>query len=302
LNRQVQRRAVLIVLIGRSLLAGLVRPVPVVMAGVLAEYGPKVGFLVDQHPVGALGPCGAYPSLGMAVRPWCPRRGLDYPHALAGEDLVEGAGESGVAVPDEEAERAGPVAEVHEEVAGLLRGPGAVRVGGHSEDVHVPGAHLHHEQHVQAPEEDRVDMEEVAGQQPVCLCAQERPPGGVQTAGCRPVAPGAQDPPHGRLADLVPEPGQLAVHPAVPPGPGSPAPAAAPGRGSAGWSPAGPAGCGHVPSRLTGRGCRASTAPGVTSRWQRSTAGSSRASAARTARSAQAGFGRATWRRSTVTS
>jgi hypothetical protein len=41
---------------------------------------------------------------------------------------------------------------------------------------------------------------------------------------------------------------------------------------------------------------------GVTSRWARSTAGSNRASAARTARSAQSGFGRATWRRSTVTS
>ena len=34
----------------------------------------------------------------------------------------------------------------------------------------------------------------------------------------RPAAPGAQDPPHGRLADVVAEPGQLAVHPAVSPG------------------------------------------------------------------------------------
>jgi hypothetical protein len=40
----------------------------------------------------------------------------------------------------------------------------------------------------------------------------------------------------------------------------------------------------------------------VTSRWARSPAGSSRASAARTARSAQSGFGLATCRRSTVTS
>ena len=37
-------------------------------------------------------------------------------------------------------------------------------------------------------------------------------------------------------------------------------------------------------------------------RWARGTAGSNRASAARTARSAQSGLGRATWRRSTVTS
>src|SRR5215472_10944746 len=34
----------------------------------------------------------------------------------------------------------------------------------------------------------------------------------------RSAPPGAQDPPHGRFADLVTEPGQLAVHPAVSPG------------------------------------------------------------------------------------
>jgi hypothetical protein len=42
------------------------------------------------------------------------------------------------------------------------------------------------------------------------------------------------------------------------------------------------------------RRCQASSVPGVTSRWARSTAGSGRASVARTARSAQSGSGRAT--------
>ena len=56
-------------------------------------------------------------------------------------------------------------------------------MGGHAEDVHVPGGHLHDEQHVQAAEEDRVDVEEVAGQQPLRLSAQERPPGGVRPSG-----------------------------------------------------------------------------------------------------------------------
>ena len=37
-------------------------------------------------------------------------------------------------------------------------------------------------------------------------------------AGCRPVTPGPQDPPHGRLADQVTESAQLAMHPAVSPG------------------------------------------------------------------------------------
>src|SRR5208282_3605084 len=93
LNRQVQRRAGLAVLVGRPLLAGLVRAVPVVVAGVLAEDWPQVPFAVDDRPVGALGSCAAYPSLGITVRTRRPRRGLDCLHALAGEDRVEGAGE-----------------------------------------------------------------------------------------------------------------------------------------------------------------------------------------------------------------
>jgi hypothetical protein len=79
---------------------------------------------------------------------------------------VEGGGELRVAVPAQEAGGAVPVSGIHDQVAGLLSGPGAFGVGGHAEDVHVPGGYLYDEQHVQAAEEDCVDME-VAGQQPV---------------------------------------------------------------------------------------------------------------------------------------
>jgi hypothetical protein len=58
----------------------------------------------------------------VTIGPWRPRWGLDHLHALAGEDLIEGAGELGVAVPDEEADGAGSVCEVDEQVAGVLRG------------------------------------------------------------------------------------------------------------------------------------------------------------------------------------
>jgi hypothetical protein len=53
----------------RSLLAGLVRAVAVVTSGVLAEDGPQVPFTVDEHPVGALSSCAAYPPLGYRVAP-----------------------------------------------------------------------------------------------------------------------------------------------------------------------------------------------------------------------------------------
>jgi hypothetical protein len=75
-------------------------------------------------------------------------------------------------------------------------------VSGHAEDVHVLGCYFHDEQHVQPPEEDGVDMEEVTGQQTVRLGLQECPPGGVLTAGSRRVA-GSQDAPDGRCADGI---------------------------------------------------------------------------------------------------
>ena len=150
------------------------------MSGVLAEDGPQVPFTVDEHPAGALGSCAAYPPLGIAIRARRPRRGLDHPYALTGENPAEDTGELGVAVPDQEAEGADPAAEIHEQVTGLLSGPGAVRVASHAQDVHPPGPRLHDEQHVQTPEEDRVHMEEITGQQTVRLRAQERPPGGVR--------------------------------------------------------------------------------------------------------------------------
>jgi hypothetical protein len=75
-------------------------------------------------------------------------------------------------------------------------------MGGHAADMHVPGRYFHYEQHVQASEEDRVGMEEIAGQQSVRLNAEERPPGAVVAAGRWPVC-GAKDPPDGRRAELV---------------------------------------------------------------------------------------------------
>jgi len=101
---EVQRSGGLGFLVGRALLAGLVGPVPVVMAGVLAEDRSQVPLVVDEHPVGALGSCCAYPLPGVTVRPRRLRRGLYYFQALACGDLVEDGRGLGVPVPDKEVE------------------------------------------------------------------------------------------------------------------------------------------------------------------------------------------------------
>ena len=47
---------------------------------------------------------------------------------------------------------AGALADVRQEVAGLLGSPGSGRMGGDAQDVHGAGLDLHHEQDIQALE------------------------------------------------------------------------------------------------------------------------------------------------------
>jgi hypothetical protein len=97
------------------------------MAGVDAEHVLEVAAVDDQDPVEALAAEGADPTLGVRIR----IRGSDgrpgNPHALAAEDLVEGAAELTVAIVKEKAEGLFPVGQVHQQVARLLCDPAPPR-------------------------------------------------------------------------------------------------------------------------------------------------------------------------------
>jgi hypothetical protein len=54
---------------------------------------------------------------------------------------------------------------------------------GDTGQVHSSACELDKEQHIYSPEEDRVDAEEVAGQDAAGLLAQERPPAGCGASG-----------------------------------------------------------------------------------------------------------------------
>src|SRR5665811_243181 len=56
----------------------------------------------DQRPVQTVGANGLHPTFGEGVRVRGPDRCADHPHAFACENIIEGAGELGVAVADEE--------------------------------------------------------------------------------------------------------------------------------------------------------------------------------------------------------
>ena len=156
----------------RMELAAAVGAAAVVVGFVLGEDRPQVAFAEDEHPVGELGPGGEHEPFRVGVRARVAGRDLHGPDPGVGQDGVERVGELPGPVTDQVAEVRGAVTEVHQEVAGLLRGPGPVRVGGDAKDVHGPGADLDDEQAVQALQGNgAVDVEEVGREYRGCLGA-----------------------------------------------------------------------------------------------------------------------------------
>jgi hypothetical protein len=78
------------------------------------------------------------------------------------KDRVERGRELPGPIADEEPESGGVVAEVYDEVAGLLGGPRSVGMSGHAQIVEVAVADFECEQYVDASQGQRaVDVEEV---------------------------------------------------------------------------------------------------------------------------------------------
>ncbi|HEX5299373.1 MAG TPA: hypothetical protein VFW50_20500 [Streptosporangiaceae bacterium] len=106
------------------LLQPLMRAVLVIVPRVLGQYLPQVLFAGDQQVVQALAAKCSHEPFCERVRPRRPGRRLDHPRAVPGEDVVNCRGELAVPVADQELEPAGALAEVRQEVAGLLGSPG----------------------------------------------------------------------------------------------------------------------------------------------------------------------------------
>jgi hypothetical protein len=184
---------------------------------VLAEHGSGMPLVDDQDAVEEFAANAADEAFGDRVGPRCPDRCLDDGDAGGGEDGVEGGGEFGVAVPEEEPEATAGVVKVHPQVAGLLGQPGAGGMGGDPEDVHPAGGVLDDEERVEPVQRDGVQVEQVAGEDRLWLCAEELRP----ARSCPPRrgvdAGPVQDGPDGGGADPVAEAGELAVDAAVAP-------------------------------------------------------------------------------------
>jgi hypothetical protein len=155
------------------------------MLRILAQYDLEMAWSCDQEVIEAFPSQGADEAFRDRVCPGCPDRRTDDPHVSAGEDCVEGRAELCVPVTDQEPELAGTVAEVHQQVAGLLSDPGPGRVGGGPGDVHVAAAVLDHHKNIEAAQEDGIDVGEVDRKDRVGLHGQELSPGWPGAAGSR---------------------------------------------------------------------------------------------------------------------
>jgi hypothetical protein len=117
-------------------------------------------------------------------------------NAGCAEHRVEGRAELGVAIPDQKPEPGRSVTKLHQQVAGGLHDPVSGRVGGDPGQVHPAMLVLDDEQRIQLAQPLGVHGEEVHGQRPRRLRAQELHP--ARTAAPRGPAQSvsAQDPAH----------------------------------------------------------------------------------------------------------
>jgi hypothetical protein len=172
----------------------------------------------DQQVVEAFAAQGADEAFGDRVRPRCPHWCAEDGDVGAGEDRVEGGGELAVPIADQVPELLGVVAEVHEQVAGLLGHPGAGGMSGDPGEMHAAAAVLDHDQDVEAAQEDGVDVGEVDREDRVGLRAQELAPGrsGPLRSGID--ASGLQELPDRGRSDRVAESDKLPLDTSVAPG------------------------------------------------------------------------------------
>ena len=92
------------------------------------------------------------------------------------QDRVERRRELPGAIAHEEPEPGGVLAEVHQQIAGLLGGPGPVGMRGHAQDVQGAVADFECEQDVEPPQcHCAIDVEEVHRERAAGLGAQEPP-------------------------------------------------------------------------------------------------------------------------------
>ena len=128
----------------RCLVQSAVRPVGVVLVLVLPQHHHQVAQVPHQDPVQQLTPAAANPPLHDRIHSRSLNGGADDPHPGRLEHGIERLREAGVPVIQDELRPCPGILQVHEQVPGLLDGPGLDRVLRGAQDPDAPVAVLDH--------------------------------------------------------------------------------------------------------------------------------------------------------------
>jgi hypothetical protein len=125
-----------------------VRPVLIVMGLVLAQDPPQMGLVPDEGAVEKLAPAPPDPAFGYRVHARRPDVAEHGPDPRISEDRVERSRIVRAAIADHELDPVRLLAEIHNQVPGLLGGPRPGGMQSDPEDADAPGGVLDHGQDV----------------------------------------------------------------------------------------------------------------------------------------------------------
>ena len=162
----------------RSQVECSVRTMPVEVADVDAEDVLELAATEDEQPVEAFPSHASDPPLRVSVRVRRPDRRADDADAFALEEAVEGAGELRITVVDQKPHSLAAVVAIHQQVARLLSHPRRIRTTRTGEILDPARPNRDEEEHVQPPQPDRLDGEEIASQHCLSVLAEKSAPGG----------------------------------------------------------------------------------------------------------------------------
>ena len=128
----------------RGAVQGAVRPMLIVVGLILVQDPPQLVLVPDEGAVQELAAASADPAFGDRVHAGRPDVAEHGPDASISENRVERGREVRAAVADHELDSARLLAEVHEQVAGLLGGPRPGGMQRQSEDADAQGRVLDH--------------------------------------------------------------------------------------------------------------------------------------------------------------
>src|SRR6266542_425459 len=150
---------------------------------VVPDVGPEGALKMlspeDESPIQAFSPKRPHPSFAEGVGVRGPDRSEDDPPAFGPEHLIEGAGELGVPVVDQEPRGPSLILQSHGEVPGLLGDPSRVGVGRRSSQANPSRPELDPYQDIERLQPDGLNSEEVACEHPGRLLVKELFPRGA---------------------------------------------------------------------------------------------------------------------------